>query len=304
MPSPKLVPLLLTDAEREGLGALARWRKASQALAERAPGGWHGGRAPPAPSEGACQAGGVTESSGSSGLIRRLLAHRGLDVSALTGTGGPGFLAALDDPEVTPAVLGQLARVLGLHLPDLYVMAGIPVPEELAPLDDRSGTWVDSLVNAACRVSPQSLERLLALARGLPQQDRTRPVPVPRPYEEYPPGFGGVLLRMIRNRNLGWVAAAKTLCLLGGSHPMSASTVGMLGRGRKGITPRLLADFAAVLGIDAGDLAAMNRMELPPGDLPVHPCAPEMAGLIWEARRLTYEQVRHLVDEVKSAHWK
>jgi hypothetical protein len=76
----------------------------------------------------------VTESSGISGLIRRLLAHRVLDVSALTGTGGPGFLDALDDPEVTPAVLGQLTRVLGLHLPDLYVMAGIPVPEELAPL--------------------------------------------------------------------------------------------------------------------------------------------------------------------------
>ena len=63
---------------------------------------------------------------------------------------------------------------------------------------------------------------------------------------------------MIRNRNLGWVAAAKALYLLGGSHPMSASTVGMLGRGRKGITPRLLADFAAVLGIDAGDLSGRN----------------------------------------------
>ena len=36
MPSPKLVPLLLTAAEREALGALARKRKASQSLAERA----------------------------------------------------------------------------------------------------------------------------------------------------------------------------------------------------------------------------------------------------------------------------
>jgi transposase len=36
MPSPKLVPLLLTDAEREALGTLARKRKASQSLAERA----------------------------------------------------------------------------------------------------------------------------------------------------------------------------------------------------------------------------------------------------------------------------
>ena len=35
MPSPKLVPLLLSD-EREALGTLARKRTASQALAERA----------------------------------------------------------------------------------------------------------------------------------------------------------------------------------------------------------------------------------------------------------------------------
>src|ERR1700733_2421763 len=36
MPSPKLVPLLLSDDKREALGALARKRTASQALAERA----------------------------------------------------------------------------------------------------------------------------------------------------------------------------------------------------------------------------------------------------------------------------
>ena len=36
MPSPKLVRLLLSDGEREALGALARKRTASQALAERA----------------------------------------------------------------------------------------------------------------------------------------------------------------------------------------------------------------------------------------------------------------------------
>jgi transposase len=36
VPSPKLVPLLLSDAERAALGALARKRTASQSLAERA----------------------------------------------------------------------------------------------------------------------------------------------------------------------------------------------------------------------------------------------------------------------------
>jgi hypothetical protein len=178
-------------------------------------------------------------------------------------------------------------------------MAEVPVPDQLAPLDDTAGSSAASLLSAARHLSPQSLERLLALARELPQQERTRPVPPPRPYESYPPGFGGVLLRMLRNRNLDWVSAAKTLYLLGGTHPMSASTIGMLGRGRKAITPRLLADFAAVLGLDAADLAAMGSIGLPPEELPVHPCAPGMAELIWEARRLTEEQVRHLIDQVK-----
>jgi hypothetical protein len=87
--------------------------------------------------------------------------------------------------------------------------------------------------------------------------------------------------------------------LLGGTHPMSASTVGMLGRGRKQMTPRLLADFAAVLGMDASDLAVMAEIELPPEELPVHPHAPQMAELIWELRRLTYEQVRQLIEHAK-----
>jgi hypothetical protein len=98
------------------------------------------------------------------------------------------------------------------------------------------------------------------------------------------------------------VSAAKVLYLVGGAQPMSASTVGMLGRGRKEMTPGLLVGFAAVMGMDAGDLAAMGGIELPPEQPPVHPCATEMAELIWETQRLTYEQVRHLVDQVKSAH--
>jgi hypothetical protein len=182
----------------------------------------------------------------------------------------------------------------------LLVLAGLPVPEELAPLDDRAGGWVPSLINAAWRLPPEPLERLITLARALPQHDRARPVPAPKPYEEYPPGLGGMLLRLLRNRNLDWLSAAKTLYLLGGTHPMSASTVGMLGRGRKEMTPRLLADFAAVLGMDASDLAVMGEIGLPPEELPVHPHAPQMAELIWELRRLTYEQVRQLIGHVKS----
>jgi hypothetical protein len=255
--------------------------------------GWHG--------EHACQADEVIESSGLGGYLNRLLAHRGRDPNGLAEVDRAALEAVLNGSPPTLDLLGQLAPVLGLRLPDVCVMAQVPVPELLAPLDDRAGTAVASLVNVAWRRSPQSIGRLLMLARALPQQERTRPVPPPRPYEEYPPGFGGVLLRMLRNRNLGWVSAAKVLYLLGGTHLMSASTVGLLGRGRKELTPRLLADFAAVLGLDAGELAAMCEIELPLAELPVHPSAAELGELIWEARRLTYEQVRQVTDQVKSA---
>jgi hypothetical protein len=125
----------------------------------------------------------VTDSSGFSELIRRLLDYRGLDALALTGVEGPGLRAALDGSRPTLDLLVRLAPVIGLRPSDLCVMAEVAVPEELSPLDDRSGTRVASLVNAAWRLSPQSLACLLALARALPQQERTRPVPEPRPYE-------------------------------------------------------------------------------------------------------------------------
>ncbi|MFC5104699.1 hypothetical protein [Kibdelosporangium philippinense] len=48
-----------------------------------------------------------------------------------------------------------------------------------------------------------SPELFLALARSMPQQQRTGPPSDPRRREQYLPGFGGVLLRLLRNRNLG-----------------------------------------------------------------------------------------------------
>jgi hypothetical protein len=56
----------------------------------------------------------MTESPGFSVLVRRLLAHRGLDAHALTGTDEPGLRTALDGSEPALDLLGHLAPVLRL----------------------------------------------------------------------------------------------------------------------------------------------------------------------------------------------
>ena len=50
--------------------------------------------------------------------------------------------------------------------------------------------------------------------------------------------------------------------------------------------------FAAAVGIPAGDLAALAGTSPPAGnEIPINARAEAMAELIWEARRLTVEQV-------------
>jgi hypothetical protein len=236
--------------------------------------------------------------------LGRLLRHRALGVSEVSIMAGiqESELLAVIDAEETPGFqfLLRLSSVLGLHVADLFVMTGVQVPEELSPLDSEAGGLVPSLVQSAVRLSLSSRKRLLDLVRSLPQCERTRPLPEPKDYERYPSGFGGILVRMLETRNLKWVSSAKVLYILGGSPPMSAHVIGALGQGRREITPRLVADFSAVLGISEGDLAAVGEMVIPEGQFPVSPAAADSAMLIWETRRLTREQVRHLSDQVAS----
>lgn len=121
--------------------------------------------------------------------------------------------------------------------------------------------------------------------RSLPQHDRTKPILTPAVYEQYQPGFGAMLLNMLRNRNLNWVASTKVLYLLTGPILLSAATIGIVGHNRKELTPELLADFATLLGIPAGDLAALAGIEPPDVISPRDPTPVDMAELIWDARR-------------------
>jgi hypothetical protein len=238
----------------------------------------------------------MSEYPGFAILLARLLESRGLGAQSLPGTEDEKaeLRAALDGAAPGRSLLCRLATALGMRLPDLYVVAGMEVPPELAPLDANAGPWAARLVWQAGQMPRERVSELLDVARSLPQQDRAEPFPPPKGYEQYPPGFGGMLARMLATRNLNWMSSVRVLYAVSlGDVYWSAATVGLVGRGRKEVTPALAAVFAAALGIAAGDLAAIGGLRLPADpEIPLNPSADAMAELTWEARRLTAEQVK------------
>lgn len=237
-------------------------------------------------------------------LLARLSGHRELDVrslSELAGTPEPELQAVFKGASPSLSLLTKLAPALGLHIADLLVIAGLPVPEELAPLDPRAGSLVPRVAGRSVCLPSGSRERLLEYARSLPQHARTQPVPVPKSYEQYPPGFGALLMRMLNNRNLNWWQSAETFARLTGGHLyLSAATVGAVGRDQNRLTPDMLAGFAVVLGIPVDDLAALRDVRLPDGGVPAYSVPADIAVLLWEVRRLTAGQVRQVLDEANS----
>ncbi|MFF4143971.1 hypothetical protein ACFY0A_21685 [Streptomyces sp. NPDC001698] len=134
----------------------------------------------------------------------------------------------------------------------------------------------------------------------LRQEDRTKPASEPRAYLQYPPGPGSLLMRLLANRNPGWLAGAQTFLPLTGRY-WSAATCGQVGHGRKQLTPDLLADYATVLGMRANDLAVLTGVDLADDAPPPSRVSSDVAELIWEARRLTRDQVRQPRDLAKAA---
>jgi hypothetical protein len=217
-------------------------------------------------------------------LLTRLAANRNL---------------VIDGEPSEPMVLRRLAPVLGLHTADLFVMAGMEVPDDLAPRDEKAGALLDELVRYAVELPPERRSGVLQYARSLPRSQRTSPPAEPPVYEQYAPSAGAVLVRLLHNRNLHATASVKILCQLAKVGPLSAATMGGIGHGRVELTPQLVAGFATLLAIPGADLAALTGIEPAHGGPPLDPAAPEVAQLIWEVRSLTADQVGQVIDEVK-----
>ncbi|WP_328675364.1 hypothetical protein [Streptomyces sp. NBC_00343] len=235
-------------------------------------------------------------------LLARLARHRRLDLADLSTSAGvpePQLRAVFDGTVPSPPLLQTLASALHLQTADLCVIAGVAVPEELAPLDARAGVMLPGLVGDAMGLPPEYRRRLRQLVRSLPQEERTQPVPALRVYERFERSPGGVLLRMIGNRNLSWAGTARTFLCLTGRY-WAASTYAGVGNGRKELTPDLLVDFATVLGVPAETLSAVTGVDLPDDTPPRNPAAADAAELLWEVRRLTENQVRQVGDTVRA----
>jgi hypothetical protein len=236
-------------------------------------------------------------------LLARLLDRRGLDAPGLSGLSGvpeDKVQALLDGAGPDPSLLPALARALGLHSADLFVIAWVPVPDELRPFDRSAGGLIQGLANEATRLSAQSLTELRAFTRSLPQLSRTSPPQWGPDWLRYERSFGAMIVAMLANRNLfSWAGAAQALARLTPLY-WSPATVGMVGRGRKILTPDELACFAQLLDIPLGDLTAIGDVWLPPEKLSQDGAGSEMARLLWDVRHLTADQLHKVTALAKS----
>jgi hypothetical protein len=239
----------------------------------------------------------MKEHPGCGTVLARLLNHRGLAAHELADRAAvpaDELDAVLLGTPPTEALLRTLAPALGLHTVDLVVLAGHPVPDDLTPLDAEAARWVHVLVSDAGQLPDTERHDLLELARSLPQQDR-RSAFAPRRVAPLFDGPGSWPVRMLQYRNLGWSGMSRVLAFTTPTY-LSASTYGLIGGGREKLTPRTVTDFAAVLGLDALELAAVTGVvmrEPPPAPTPA---ATDTAALLWECRRLSAEQVRDLAE--------
>jgi transcriptional regulator with XRE-family HTH domain len=243
----------------------------------------------------------MTEHPGFGAMLARLLDHRELgaqEVADRTGLNRDEVRAVLAGEDPSEELLRQLGPALGFHTLDLFILAGLAVPDDMAPLDATAAIWVRNTVTEAVRLPTAGRRELLQLVRSLPQEER-RSSFAPKPLMPLDGGPGAWVIRMLQYRNLNWKGMAMALAFVTPTY-LSAATYGVIGSGRKELTPRLVTDFAALLGIDARDLAALTGVDLNEVPPPSPPEAADAAALLWEVRRLSAAQVRHVFDLARS----
>jgi len=239
----------------------------------------------------------MTKHPGFGALLTRLLEHRDLRVRELVDRSGltaDEIHAVLAGRIPDDALLRQLAPALGFHAVDLFILAGLAVPEGMAPLDATAAVSVKCIVADAVRLPAAGRRELLQLVRSLPLEER-RTGFFPRPLMPLAAGPGAWLVRMLQYRNLNWTGMAMTLASVTPTY-LSAATYGMVGSGRAELSPRLVTDFAALLGIDARELAALTGVVLHEAPPPPSPEAVDAAALLWEARHLSAAQARQVSE--------
>ncbi|MFC8229768.1 hypothetical protein [Streptomyces sp. NPDC057287] len=243
----------------------------------------------------------MTKHPGFGALLARLLNHRELGTEALAERAGTAEseirqVLAGKAPEVE--LLRWLAPAVGLQVLDLFVLAGAAVPDDVAPVDAAAQEWVWHLVADGVHLPAAGRRELLGLVRSLPEAEPSSPF-APKLLADPADGPGAWIIRMLQYRNLSRTGMAHTLAVVTPTY-LSAATYGAIGAGRKVLTPRLVTDFAGLLGMDPGALAALTGVILPGAPRPPAPETRDAAALLWEARRLSAAQARHVAGLARS----
>jgi hypothetical protein len=136
------------------------------------------------------------------------------------------------------------------------------------------------MVMDAVHLPATERRELLQLIRSLPQEER-RSAFAPKRLAPLADGPGGWVIRTLQYRNLNWLGIAMTLAIVTPTY-LSAATYGVIGSGRMELTPRLVTDFAALLGIDAREPAALTGVALREAPPPPAPETVDAAALLWE----------------------
>ncbi|WP_327167755.1 hypothetical protein [Streptomyces subrutilus] len=243
----------------------------------------------------------MTQDPGFGAALTLLLDQRELHPTELAeraGLGADEVRTVLAGSVPAREQVRRLAAALGFHALDLFVLAGLAVPDDLAPPDHTAHHRVRQIVVDAARLPPTERRSLLRRVRSLPREERRTPFAATR----RPPGGGGPgsrVMLMFRHRNLDPLGLAMSLGLVTPTY-LSAVTFHVIGLGRKELTPRLVTDFAALLGLDARELAALTGVPLTREPAPPAPEAVDAAALLWEARRLCAGQAEQVAGMVRS----
>jgi hypothetical protein len=234
-------------------------------------------------------------------VLGRLMERRGLGVATLAGQADvpeAGLQAVLGGAAPSQEQLRRLASALGMHNADLLAIAWEDVPEDLAPLDRRAGWSLHRLAGRAARLLPEQVRELRERVRLMPQEQRPQLTP-PRWASRQPKRSpGGMLLRLLANRNLAPSAGYAIWAVSG--RVLSGTTPAAQGYSGKKLTREELADYISVLDVSAADMSIVTGVDLPVPASGRLPGTTETARLIWDVRRLTADQVRDVFQVAES----
>jgi hypothetical protein len=109
-------------------------------------------------------------------------------VAEEAGVALPELQTVIEGAEPSPETVRRLAPALGIHTADLFAIAGLPVPDDVAAAWTELGEGADVgvLLGSALRMSPGKLSQLHESVRSMPAQPVTRHTPT----DDFPEGPG------------------------------------------------------------------------------------------------------------------